>query len=102
MAKPTKAELKEQRKSEWQMKAEKQERDTKVKKYGTWAAVLVGFLIFLGLLVWLTSSPSATSSNITIAPVTSSDVSTGPASSKTVLVEYGDFQCPSCKAFHDQ
>ena len=32
--------------------------------------------------------------------VTSSDHYTGPVDSKNVLIEYGDFQCPACAAYH--
>lgn len=100
--KPTKSQMKEARKMEWQEKAAREERERKIKKYGTWAGVLIGFVLFVGLLVWLVSSPTGTSSNITIAPVSANDVSIGPKDSRTVLIEYSDFQCPACKAAHDQ
>ncbi len=32
--------------------------------------------------------------------VSSADHYTGPADSKNVLIEYGDFQCPACAAYH--
>lgn len=32
--------------------------------------------------------------------VTSADHYTGPVDSKNVLIEYGDFQCPACAAYH--
>jgi len=33
-------------------------------------------------------------------PITTTDHYTGPADSKNILVEYGDFQCPACAAYY--
>ena len=101
MAKPTKAELKEERKSQWEEKADKDKKSARMRKFTIWGIVIAVFVVFVGLLIWLLQSPSSTtSSNITIAPVTSNDISQGPANAKVTVVEYADFQCPAFKAYH--
>jgi len=51
------------------------------------------------------SSPSSNSSPavskiLTLPPVTSGDHMLGSAQASVQIVEYGDFECPYCKAFH--
>ncbi len=98
----TKKEKKELRKLEWQEKAKLEERNAKVKKYSIWAgaALLVG-LVILGL-VWLVNSPSSNSSGTSanVAPVSKKDITNGQSKAKVVLIEYSDFQCPACAAYH--
>ncbi len=52
--------------------------------------VLVVIAVIIGVLVF---SPSAN------AKTDPQDKSQGPADAKVVITEYGDFQCPACKAF---
>lgn len=97
----TKKERKELRKLEWQEKAKTEARNAKVKKYSIWAAaVLIIGLVILGL-VWFVNSPSSSSDqNLTIAPVSKRDITNNESKGKVTLVEYADFQCPACAAYH--
>ena len=56
--------------------------------------VLLAVLLIVGFLVYRSASNSG-------VPVetTATDKSAGPADSKVVVTEYGDFQCPACKTF---
>jgi protein-disulfide isomerase len=99
--KPTKKEKKELRKLEWQEKAKTETRNAKMKKFTIWGGVALIFLIVIGVLIFAVSSPSTSSTqNITIAPVSSGDISTGNPKAKVTLIEYADFQCPACAAYH--
>lgn len=95
----TKKEQKELRKAEWQEKLEKQKRNAMLKKYGLIAgAVLVVVISVLGL-IKLASIPSSTSS-INVPAVSQNDIALGDPKSKVTLIEYSDFQCPACAAYH--
>jgi protein-disulfide isomerase len=96
----TKQEKKEQRKLEWQEKAKTEARNAKIKKFSIWGGVALVFLIVIGVLVAFVSTPSTQTTNITIAPVSNRDISTGNPKAKVTLVEYADFQCPACAAYH--
>jgi protein-disulfide isomerase len=97
----TKKEKKELRKLEWQGKAKNEARNAKMKKIAIWGGVALIFLIVIGVLIFAVSSSTfSTTSNITIAPVSSRDISTGNPKAKVVLIEYADFQCPACAAYH--
>ncbi len=71
--------------------------------------VAVVVVLFGGLVIWnRTSNPPVDTSEVDASSILSaSDASggigdhvKGTASSKVVLVEYGDFQCPSCSRAH--
>jgi protein-disulfide isomerase len=96
----TKKEKKEQRKLEWQEKAKNEVRNAKIKQFSLWGGVALGFLIVIGVLIAFVSSPSTSTPNINIAPVSSRDISTGNPKAKVTLIEYADFQCPACAAYH--
>ena len=96
----TKQEKKELRKLEWQEKAKNEARNARIKKFSIWGGVILGFLIVIGVLVAFVSTPSTQTPNITIAPVSARDISTGNSKAKVTLIEYADFQCPACAAYH--
>jgi protein-disulfide isomerase len=57
--------------------------------------VAVGAVALLTFVVWpRAQTPSLPASRLDAAPAL------GPASAKVTIVEYGDFSCPSCKAWH--
>jgi len=98
----TKNQKKELRKLEWQEKAKIEERKAKIKKYSIWG---IGALIVIGAiagLVWLVSaSPTPSQSEpISVAPISSKDITKGNLKSKVVLIEYADFQCSACAVYH--
>lgn len=96
----TKKEKKELRKMEWAEKAKAEERNSKFKKYSIWAgAVLAIGIVILGL-VWLVNTPSKTTASLTAPAISSSDITTGEKNAKVTLIEYADFQCPACAAYH--
>jgi protein-disulfide isomerase len=96
----TKKEKKELRRLEWQDKAKTEARNAKIKKFSIWAGVILIVLIVGGVLVAAISSPSSSTPNITITPVSARDISEGNSKAKVTLVEYADFQCPACAAYH--
>ncbi len=71
-----------------------------MKRIITW----IGFLLVIGLLVWGVAVASKkdrvkVDGQLTV-PVTTTDWSVGPADAKVTLLEYADFQCPACAAYH--
>jgi len=68
-----------------------------MKRIGLWT----GFIAVIALLVWAvissvnTSGPAGTLS----IPVSEADWAKGATSSRAVLVEYSDFQCPACASY---
>jgi protein-disulfide isomerase len=96
----TKKQRKELKRQEWKEIAKTKERNAQIKKFSIWGGVVLGFLIVIGVLVAVVSSPSTSTPNISIAPVSSRDISTGNPKAKVTLIEYADFQCPACAAYH--
>ena len=97
----TKKEKKELRKLEWQEKAKTQERNAKIKKYSIWAGAVGIIVLVIAGLVMLVSAPSSPSSEAAnVAPVSEKDISKGNPKAKVTLIEYADFQCPACAAYH--
>ncbi|MCL6096345.1 MAG: DsbA family protein [Patescibacteria group bacterium] len=97
----TKKEKKELRRQEGQEKAEKGERNALYKKVGIIVGVvLVVGLSVVGLVKLAGSSGSSSSSGINVPPVSKNDITKGNPKSKVTLIEYSDFQCPACAAYH--
>lgn len=99
MEKLTKKDKRELKKQEWQQKAEAEKRNAMLKKIGIIvAAVAIVVISVLGL-IKLSGSSSPTST-INLPPVSKTDITKGDPKAKVTLVEYADFQCPACAAYH--
>ena len=96
----TKKEKKELRKLEWQEKAKTETRNVKIKKFSIWGGIILVFLVVAFVLVQAVTAPTQPVQNIKIAPITSRDISKGDPKAPVKLIEYADFQCPACAAFH--
>lgn len=96
----SKKEKKELRKLEWQEKAKIEDRNKKFKKYGVWLGVVIIILLVVGGLIAILNSPATTARQANIAPVSARDIKEGNPKAKVVIIEYADFQCPACGAYH--
>ena len=99
MEKLTKKEKKELRKQEWQQKAEAEKKKQLYKKLGIIAGVVLVVVVSVFGLVQLANAPTS-SSGITVPPPSKEDISEGNPKAKVILIEYADFQCPACGAYH--
>ena len=100
MEKMTKRERKEQKKAEYQEVLKKQKMNDMLKKFGIWggaAAILIASV--WGLFVLSTTTPSATT-GVEAPAISNNDITIGSSSAQVSLVEYSDFQCPACAAYH--
>jgi len=97
----TKDEKKAVRKLEWEEKEKKDRHNATVKKYSIWLGTAVVLILAIIGMYWLVTSPSPSQQiAIKVAPVSKRDITNGNASAKITLIEYSDFQCPACAAYH--
>jgi protein-disulfide isomerase len=96
----TKKEKKELRKQEWQEKAEREKRNALYKKVGIIVGVVLIVVASIVGLVKLAGSSDTSTAGINVPPVSKSDITRGDPKSKVTLIEYSDFQCPACAAYH--
>lgn len=100
----TKAQIKEQRKQErqeWETKMAKEQKMKGLKKLGIWLGAIVIVAVSVWGLIALVNTPSApTTPTMTAPAVNSTDMTRGPKNAKVTLIEYADFQCPACGAYH--
>ncbi len=61
----------------------------------------IGLLVLVGVVFGVMRMSNSNSLALTLPePVTAKDHMRGSADAKAVLVEYGDYQCPACGAYH--
>lgn len=76
------------------------ERKRKIRRFLMWS----GIILILAGIVWLlvkaaSLGPQSFSAGLT-PEVTAADWTFGNKNAKVTLIEYGDFQCPACAAYH--
>ncbi len=97
----TKKEKKELRKLEWQEKQKSELRNEKFKKYSIWGAAILVVLLAIGGLMWIVSQPAPSQAvAVNVAPISSRDITNGNKGAPVTLIEYADFECPACAAYH--
>jgi formate-nitrite transporter family protein len=70
-------------------------------RFGRIAAVLAGIALVVGGMVWIGNmQDKATEPQSLVAPVDDSDWYQGGKEAKVVVVEYSDFECPTCASFY--
>ena len=62
---------------------------------------VIGIFVFLIAAYYATNKPKEVKTFEALKKVEATDNTTWSKSKKHVLIEYGDMQCPACKAFHD-
>ncbi len=76
--------------------------DPNTKTIGIIIACIIALVIFLGGAYFFTSGSSSQGSDFPyINVIKSTDHITWSPAKKNILVEYSDFECPACKAYHD-
>lgn len=100
MEKLTKKEKKELKKAEWQQKIDSEKKKALYKKVGIVVGVILVVVISIFGLIQLANSPTSVNSGINVPPPNKNDISEGNPKAKVTLIEYADFQCPACGAYH--
>jgi len=101
MEKLTKKEKRELRKLKWQEELKKQQQTQKLKKIGLWTTVTIVILAAIGFILLLANTSDTSSVTLMkVKPISSFDIIKGNKNAKVSLIEYSDFQCPACAAYH--
>lgn len=98
----TKDEKKKIRQEEWKKELDAENKRKIRNKILTWGigAAILAFAVWFLVTVVNQPSPADTTSSIKMPPLTTKDIQIGVPKAKIQLVEYADFQCPSCKAYY--
>lgn len=97
----TKKELRDLKKQQKIAEREKQEKVKQARSFATWASVFVLIVGSVwGLVQFGGGSSDDSGAALLIKSISASDWFAGNRDSKVVIVEYGDYQCPACAAYH--
>lgn len=99
----TKDERKKLRQEEWKKELDADQKKKFRSRIFTWGigAVVLAFAVwFVVTVMGQSSSSSSTNTDIKLPPITSNDIQDGPKNAPLQLVEYADFECPTCKLFY--
>lgn len=88
------------RREQKEREREARERKKKVLRVFRWAAILVGMFLLVMLLAKLAAPKPGSNVPTQADAVTDQDWTRGSRQAKVTLIEYADFQCPACGAYH--
>lgn len=94
--------LRKQEKQEWEVKLQLEQRKKLFQKILLWCGATIAVILCFWAIINFTGSSQTTPQQIykTPPPITEQDASIGPNNAKVTLIEYADFQCPACYAYH--
>lgn len=98
----TKDERKKLRQEEWKKELDADHKRKIRNRILTWGigALILAFAVWFLVAVVNQPAPAATDTAIKMPAITTSDLQDGPKNAPLQLVEYADFQCPSCRAYY--
>jgi len=70
-----------------------------MKRVSLWLSVAVGIVAVVALLVWVVTNTPA-GNNSQVKSLEEDDWIKGSAEAQVTIIEYSDFQCPACAAYH--
>lgn len=95
-------ELHDLKKQEKSAEKERLSRQKKLKSVAIWGGVAVVVLgSILGLVNMVENTPDPTGTALLTETISDADWFLGGKETPVVLVEYGDYQCPACAAYHN-
>lgn len=98
----TKDEKKKLRQEEWKKELDAEHKKKFRNKLLTWGigAAILAFAVWFLVTIVNQPAPSTIDTSIKMPKITSNDIAAGPQNAPLQLVEYADFQCPSCKLYY--
>ena len=96
-----KSKKKESRSSQSERQKAQNERDAQLQKITTYTGVAVIVLIVAAIGIYVFSNQSS-SGGADVQLSLEGQPTLGPADAPVEVIEFGDFKCPACKAFHNQ
>lgn len=86
-----------------QRESQKNQRDAQMQKITTYTGIAVVVLVvaFIGIYVF-SNNQSGSSGGGNVPLSIEGQPTLGPSDAAVEVIEFGDFKCPACKAFHEQ
>lgn len=89
--------------SNWESNLKKQQRADMIKKVAIWAGIIIACVAGLAILVKVAGNSGPTTEPVikeNLKAISEDDIVMGDPKAKVEIIEYADFQCPSCAAYN--